>query len=85
MILRTTVRELFSCLRQSQGSRNSGTLGVTACPFLGEKVWSLDGRYLLSVKPGESTPWKAVCLVGNEAEVQAGTDSRVLKARLKGN
>ena len=37
MILRITVRELSSRLLQSQGSRNSETLGVITCPFLGEK------------------------------------------------
>ena len=83
MILRITVRELSSRLLQSQGSRNSETLGVITCPFLGEKVWSLEGRYMLSVKPGESTLWKGLCLVGNEAEGQVGADSRVLKARVK--
>lgn len=46
-------------------------------------MWSLDGRYLLSVKPGESTPWKVLCLVGNEIEDQVGADSRVLEARVK--
>ena len=80
MILRITVRELSFCLLQSQGSRNSRTLAVITCPFLGEKVWSLD---LLLVKPGESTPWKGLCLVGNEVEGQVGADSRVLKARVK--
>ena len=76
MILRTIASELFSCLLQSQGSRNIGTFAASPHPFLGENVWSLDWRYFLWAMPGSSLLGKVfVCLVGNKVEGKVGPDS----------